>query len=116
MLKIVFLLLFNIVFLIFVVPGYSQDNGFTLKTVVIDPGHGGRDPGAVVGNIKEKDIVLDVALLTGNYIKEKFDDVNVIYTRDKDVYVQLDKRAEIANKNDADLFISMHVNYFRSSS
>ncbi|MDA3817443.1 MAG: N-acetylmuramoyl-L-alanine amidase [Prolixibacteraceae bacterium] len=116
MLKPIIFVLFNLALLLFITPGYSQDEGFTLKTVVIDPGHGGRDPGAVVGNVKEKDIVLEVALLTGKYINEKFDDVNVIYTRDKDVFVQLDKRAEIANKNDADLFISMHVNYFHSSS
>jgi N-acetylmuramoyl-L-alanine amidase len=96
-------------------PLHGQDKGFTLKTVVIDPGHGGKDPGAISGNIKEKDIVLDVALLTGKLIEEKFSDVNVIYTREKDVFVRLDKRAEIANKNDADLFISIHVNYFRSN-
>jgi len=115
MLKTVIFLIFNIALLHIIMPVYGQDKGFTLKTVVIDPGHGGRDPGAVVGDIKEKDIVLDVALLTGKLIKEKFNNVNVIYTRDKDVFVQLDKRAEIANKNDADLFISIHVNYFRSS-
>ncbi|MDA3879922.1 MAG: N-acetylmuramoyl-L-alanine amidase [Prolixibacteraceae bacterium] len=94
----------------------AQDSGFELKTVVIDPGHGGKDPGAVIRNIKEKDIVLDVALRTGAEIKKVFPSVNVIYTRDKDVFVPLDKRAEIANKNEADLFISLHVNSFRTTS
>ncbi len=115
MLKTVIVILVNLLLIHFMLPLHGQDKGFTLKTVVIDPGHGGKDPGAISGNIKEKDIVLDVALLTGKLIEEKFSDVNVIYTREKDVFVRLDKRAEIANKNDADLFISIHVNYFRSN-
>jgi N-acetylmuramoyl-L-alanine amidase len=115
MLKTVIFILINLTLLHIMEPVHGQDKGVTLKTVVIDPGHGGKDPGAVAGNIKEKDIVLDVALLTGKLIKEKFSDVNVIYTREKDDFVRLDKRAEIANKNDADLFISIHVNYFSSN-
>jgi N-acetylmuramoyl-L-alanine amidase len=81
-----------------------------IRTVVIDPGHGGKDPGAVYGNAREKDIVLDISLKLGNYIKSAFPDVKVIYTRDKDVFVPLFQRADIANKNKADLFISIHVN------
>ncbi len=81
-----------------------------IRTVVIDPGHGGKDPGAVYGNVREKDIVLDIALKLGQYIKNTFPDVQVVYTRDKDVFVPLFKRAEIANRNKADLFISIHVN------
>ena len=92
----------------------GQDSTFELKTVVIDAGHGGKDPGASVGNVKEKDIVLDVALKTGHLIKEMFPTVNVIYTRDKDIFVPLDERANIANKQKADLFISIHVNFFKS--
>ena len=91
--------------------GYKgQRPGSSIRTVVIDPGHGGKDPGAVSGKAREKDIVLDIALKLGNYIKSGFPDVQVIYTRNRDVFVPLFQRAAIANKNDADLFISIHVN------
>lgn len=91
-------------------PGKQQNDISHIRTVVIDPGHGGKDPGAVYGNAREKEIVLDIALRLGNYIKSSFPDVKVVYTRDKDVFVPLYQRAAIANKNDADLFISIHVN------
>jgi N-acetylmuramoyl-L-alanine amidase len=91
------------------VPG-RQGPGSAIKTIVIDPGHGGKDPGAVYGKAREKDIVLDIALKLGNYIKKAFPEVQVIYTRNRDVFVPLFQRAAIANKNDADLFISIHVN------
>jgi N-acetylmuramoyl-L-alanine amidase len=81
-----------------------------ITTVVIDAGHGGHDPGSIGKNSKEKDITLGVALKLGNYIKKYLPDVKVIFTRTTDVYVELAKRAEIANKNQADLFISIHVN------
>ena len=81
-----------------------------IRTVVIDPGHGGKDPGAQYGNAREKDIVLDISLKLGNYIKANYPEVKVIYTRDRDFFVPLYQRASIANKNDADLFISIHVN------
>lgn len=81
-----------------------------IRTVVIDAGHGGRDPGAVGKKGKEKDIALSIALKVGAYIEENMPDVNVIYTRKNDVFVELWKRAEIANKAEADLFISIHVN------
>lgn len=90
--------------------GDQPDDYFHIRTVVIDPGHGGKDPGAVYGNVREKDIVLDIALKLGTYIKSSFPDVKVMYTRDKDVFVPLFQRAVVANKNDADLFISIHVN------
>ncbi len=93
----------------------AQGTNFELTKVVIDPGHGGRDPGATVGNVKEKDIVLDVSLRAGKLIKEIFPQVEVIYTRNKDVFVPLADRAEIANKSKADLFISIHCNSFHSS-
>ena len=93
---------------------FAQNSAFELKTVVIDAGHGGKDPGTSVGNVKEKDIALDVALKTGLLIKKKYPAVNVIYTRDKDVFIPLDERANLANKNKADLFISIHVNFFQS--
>ena len=82
-----------------------------LEIVVIDAGHGGKDPGAIVGNAHEKDIVLSIALKLGNFIKEKFPDVRVIYTRSTDIFVPLFERSVIANKNNADLFISIHANY-----
>ena len=78
--------------------------------VVIDPGHGGHDPGAVGKISKEKEINLAVALKFGQLIKQKNPDVEVIYTRNRDVFVPLMKRAEIANKAKADLFISIHTN------
>ena len=79
-------------------------------TVVIDPGHGGKDPGAKGEFSLEKDVVLDVSLILGKYLEENLDSVKVIYTRTTDVYPELYKRAEIANNNDADLFISIHAN------
>lgn len=79
-------------------------------TVVIDAGHGGRDPGAVGQRAKEKDINLKVALKLGNQIKNNCKDVKVIYTRERDVFVSLDRRAQIANEAKADLFISIHTN------
>ncbi len=88
---------------------YAQvDN--TIKTVVIDPGHGGKDVGAIGKTGLEKDLVLDIALRLGNYIEKNIPGVKVIYTRKTDVFIELHKRAEIANKNDADLFISIHAN------
>ncbi len=81
------------------------------KKVVIDAGHGGKDPGAHGDYAKEKDIVLAVALKLGNYIEKYMPEVEVVYTRKKDVFVPLSERAEIANKSDANLFISIHANY-----
>lgn len=88
----------------------------SLRTVVIDPGHGGMDPGAVSGGVQEKDIVLDLALRLGNKIRSTYPEVKVIYTRDKDVFIPLYKRADIANQNKADIFISLHANYVSSPS
>ena len=82
-----------------------------LKTVVIDAGHGGKDPGTVVGKIREKDVVLDIALKLGKAIKEKLPDIKVIYTRKSDTFIPLFERSVIANKNNADLFISIHANF-----
>ncbi|GET34090.1 N-acetylmuramoyl-L-alanine amidase [Prolixibacter bellariivorans] len=100
-------------------PVYSQSENepaYKLKTVVLDAGHGGRDPGAMVGKLMEKDIALDIVLKLGHYIKEYLPDVKVVYTRDSDFFVPLYKRAEIANKIKADLFISVHVNICGSPS
>lgn len=78
--------------------------------VVIDAGHGGHDPGAVGKISKEKNINLNVALKLGSMIKKNCDDVKVIFTRTKDVFIPLNRRAEIANNAKADLFISIHTN------
>ena len=78
--------------------------------VVIDPGHGGRDPGAIGKRGKEKNINLNVALKLGKLIKNNCKDVSIVYTRDKDTFVGLDRRAQIANDAKANLFISIHTN------
>lgn len=83
--------------------------------VVIDAGHGGHDPGAIGKTAKEKNINLSVALKVGNLIKRNCDDVKVIYTRSKDVFIPLARRAEIANNAKADLFISIHTNALANS-
>ncbi|MBO7646346.1 MAG: N-acetylmuramoyl-L-alanine amidase [Prevotella sp.] len=79
-------------------------------TLVIDPGHGGHDAGAIGAFSKEKDINLKTALAFGRYLERYCPDVNVIFTRKKDVFVTLHGRADIANKAKADLFISIHTN------
>ena len=89
------------------------DNKIT--KVVIDAGHGGKDPGAIGSRSKEKNIALSVALKTGKYIEDNFDDVKVIYTRKTDVFIELHKRAQIANESGADVFISIHCNSNKSS-
>ena len=79
-------------------------------TVVIDPGHGGHDPGAIGRRGKEKNINLNVALKVGRLIQNNCKDVKVIFTRRSDVFIPLDRRAQIANNAKADLFISIHTN------
>ncbi|KAA3646928.1 MAG: N-acetylmuramoyl-L-alanine amidase [Bacteroidetes bacterium] len=81
-----------------------------LNTVVIDAGHGGGDNGCSGAHSFEKDIALSIALKLGAYLEEKFDHLNVIYTRKTDVFLELDERAKIANRNKADLFICIHAN------
>jgi N-acetylmuramoyl-L-alanine amidase len=87
-------------------PLHSQQ----IKTVVIDAGHGGKDPGCHGNFAFEKDVCLSMALKLGALIKEKFPEIKIIYTRDKDVFVELIERANIANRAKADLFICIHAN------
>jgi N-acetylmuramoyl-L-alanine amidase len=82
----------------------------TIKTIVIDPGHGGKDPGCNGLVHKEKDVSLAVALKLGKLIEEHYKNIKVIYTRTSDVFVELEDRAQIANRAKADLFISIHCN------
>ncbi len=81
-----------------------------IRKIVIDPGHGGVDPGAIGSRCYEKDIALSIALKFGNLIKSNFPDVEVIYTRKDDKFIPLDERTVIANASKADLFISIHCN------
>ena len=85
-------------------------NGKKVRKIVLDAGHGGKDPGARGKISTEKELTLDVVLLLGKMIKETMPDVEVIYTRTTDDYPSLVERHEIANRNAGDLFISVHVN------
>ena len=95
------------VILTLVLPAKAADHRFTL---VIDPGHGGHDAGALGSMSKEKNINLKVALAFGRMVERNCPDVKVIYTRKTDVFIPLNERANIANKAKADLFISVHTN------
>lgn len=98
-------------FIFLPIDGSSQTEG-GLKCLVLDAGHGGRDSGCLSKDKKysEKNIVLSVVLKLGKIIEDEHPDVKVVYTRKKDVFIPLAERADIANRNKADLFISVHVN------
>lgn len=102
--------------LIITIPAQAQTPGRDpnrIRTVVLDAGHGGKDPGNLgTGRYKttEKHVSLNVAKLVGKYIKGAFPDVNIVYTRDDDTFVELKERCNIANRAKADVFISIHCN------
>lgn len=79
-------------------------------TVVLDAGHGGKDPGTTQGSLKEKNITLDITRRLGRLISQEHPKVRVLYTRSKDVFVGLQARADFANRHKASLFMSIHVN------
>lgn len=90
-------------------------SGAKIATIVIDPGHGGVDPGTMGKTAKEKEVALKISLKLGAYIEKNLPDVKVIYTRKDDRYVSLEDRAEMANKVKADLFICVHANALSGS-
>ncbi len=114
-----FRLLLTIFCLFFVSLINAQENqSVKIRKVVIDAGHGGHDAGAVSPDrrVYEKNITLSVALKLGAMIKDKYPGIEVIYTRKTDVFIPLITRTEIANKNQANLFISIHVNSVKARS
>lgn len=88
---------------------------YRVQKIVIDAGHGGKDPGTHGVFSNEKDIALSVAKKLGEIITKHLDGVEVIYTRSGDRFIPLEQRADIANKNEADLFVSIHANALPSS-
>ena len=98
--------------------GQTSKKDLGLNTVVIDPGHGGKDPGALgqSSSSHEKHIVLSISMLFGQKIKDAYPDVKVIYTRSTDKFIGLHDRAMVARNNNADLFISVHCNSSSSKS
>ena len=93
----------------------NSNKNYCIKTIVLDAGHGGKDPGAQSKGYQEKDVTLALVKKVGSKIKEAYPNINIIYTRDNDVFIELWQRAAIANKNHADLFISIHCNASKST-
>lgn len=87
----------------------AQQLGLGVKKIIIDPGHGGKDPGAMAFGLKEKDIVLNIATKLAPVLEKELN-CQVMLTRDKDVFIPLEERTAIANTQNADLFISLHIN------
>ena len=115
------LLLLTTLFVLLATAAQSENHPYGVRVVVLDAGHGGNDPGAVYGGLREKDITLKVVLRLGKMIEQGMPGVKVVYTRKTDKVLaptkveDLQKRADIANKAEGDLFISVHVNAARST-
>jgi len=92
------------------IPTGKRSAEFKLRRIVIDAGHGGKDPGTIGKISREKDVALALALKVGAYVQEFLPEVEVIFTRKTDKFIELKERANIANRNRADLFISIHCN------
>lgn len=107
-------LLFIAFFFMGFIPMEEKNAEFKLRRIVIDAGHGGKDPGSIGRISREKDVTLAIALKVGQYISDLLPDVEVIYTRKTDVFIALKERANIANRNRADLFVSIHCNSISS--
>ncbi len=104
------LLLFTFALTVLVSSSFNGDEENVFDVVVIDAGHGGNDPGCNGGSSKEKEVTLAIALKLGKMIEDSLKGVKVIYTRKTDKFIELSERSNIANKNNADLFISIHCN------
>lgn len=112
------LLLLAALFLCTSFTGDKKTTNSKIRTIVIDPGHGGKDSGTMGTKrfkIYEKHVALAVSLKLGDYIKNAFPNVDVVYTRDSDVFLELNERTELANNANADLFISIHCDGFTNS-
>jgi N-acetylmuramoyl-L-alanine amidase len=105
------LLILGVIFSDLSISAEPKSKNEKAMVVVIDPGHGGKDPGAVNKGIREKDVVLGIGLKLGKLLNDNYPDVKVVFTRSTDVFVPLIERSRIANKSKADLFISIHANY-----
>ncbi|MEI7490473.1 MAG: N-acetylmuramoyl-L-alanine amidase [Bacteroidota bacterium] len=103
-------LIFTCLLLLSLSVNVSAQKKVAINRVVIDAGHGGQDPGTIGRRAKEKNVALAIALKLGYMIQKNFKDVKVIFTRDRDVFVELNRRAQFANDMKADLFISIHCN------
>lgn len=89
----------------------KNEDSWKISTIIIDPGHGGKDPGAIgYRNIKEKHIALDIAKELGSFLKKEMPELNIIYTREDDTFLGLKNRTDLANKNKGHIFLSIHAN------
>ena len=103
----------------FLTKGQDETQYTGIRTVILDAGHGGRDPGNLGTkrfNTVERDITLAVTLKLGEYLREYMPELNVVYTRTSNKSVTLERRAEIANESQGDLFISIHCDSYTQSS
>lgn len=94
----------------------GHDKKRPIKTLIIDPGHGGKDPGAVGARYYEKDLALQISLKLRDLIQADMPEVKVVMTRDDDTFIELYKRGEIAKENQGDFFVSIHCNGLKNKS